>query len=108
MRVTEAVALSAGADHIWSMEAGVVIQTEPGEERSSLELVRRYLDELHERLGFLPVRATWSRRRMHTAPRRAPFSWSDTQRPLYLRSGYQEVPAYNDNIHADVWFEKSL
>ncbi len=27
---------------------------------------------------------------------------------LYLRAGYREVPAYNDNRDADVWFEKGL
>lgn len=27
---------------------------------------------------------------------------------LYRRAGYREVPAYNDNRDADVWFEKGL
>jgi GNAT superfamily N-acetyltransferase len=27
---------------------------------------------------------------------------------LYTRRGYVEVPAYNDNADADVWFEKRL
>ncbi len=27
---------------------------------------------------------------------------------LYLRAGYREVPAYNDNCDADVWLEKLL
>lgn len=154
------------------MEAGVVIHAEPGEERSSLELVRRYLDELHERLGlhacegdveseavayrppsgaFLVVRHADAPigcgairaiasdvaelKRMWVAPgfrglgvgtrllmaleneaRRRGYRIVrlDTRRELneavalYLRSGYQEVPAYNDNIHADVWLEKAL
>src|SRR5690606_40443741 len=27
---------------------------------------------------------------------------------LYLRNGYKEIPAYNDNPYADHWFEKRL
>ncbi|WP_192931134.1 GNAT family N-acetyltransferase [Gemmobacter serpentinus] len=27
---------------------------------------------------------------------------------LYLRDGWQEIPAYNSNPHADHWFEKRL
>jgi ribosomal protein S18 acetylase RimI-like enzyme len=27
---------------------------------------------------------------------------------LYRRAGYVEVPAYNDNLHADLWFERRL
>lgn len=27
---------------------------------------------------------------------------------LYLRHGYVEIPAYNDNPYADYWFEKQL
>ena len=27
---------------------------------------------------------------------------------LYLSAGYREVPAYNDNPKADLWFERSL
>ena len=27
---------------------------------------------------------------------------------LYRRAGYTEVPAYNDNSHADLWFERRL
>ena len=29
-------------------------------------------------------------------------------RALYLRNGYREIPAYNDNPYADHWFEKRL
>jgi len=29
-------------------------------------------------------------------------------RALYLRNGYKEIPAYNDNPYADHWFEKHL
>ena len=29
-------------------------------------------------------------------------------RRLYLRNGYSEIPAYNDNPYADHWFEKPL
>jgi hypothetical protein len=27
---------------------------------------------------------------------------------LYRTSGYQEIPAYNDDPHAHLWFEKPL
>jgi hypothetical protein len=27
---------------------------------------------------------------------------------LYRRSGYREVPAFNDEPHADHWFEKRI
>ncbi len=27
---------------------------------------------------------------------------------LYRRAGYTEIPAYNDNPHADLWFERRL
>jgi GNAT superfamily N-acetyltransferase len=27
---------------------------------------------------------------------------------LYRRAGYVEIPAYNDNFHADLWFERRL
>lgn len=27
---------------------------------------------------------------------------------LYRRAGYAEIPAYNDNPHADLWFERRL
>ena len=29
-------------------------------------------------------------------------------RLLYLKNGYTEIPAYNDNPYAHYWFEKSL
>ncbi|TAM49525.1 MAG: GNAT family N-acetyltransferase [Paraburkholderia sp.] len=29
-------------------------------------------------------------------------------RSLYLRNGYKEIAAYNDNPYADFWFEKRL
>ncbi len=151
---------------------GFTIGAERGDDPSSLGLVRRYLDELRERLGvdacageveaeaaayrpptgaFLVVRRASAAigcgairaiagdvaelKRMWVAPafrgqgvgsrllvaleaeaRRLGYRTVrlDSRRELaeamalYLRAGYREVPAYNDNRHADVWLERAL
>jgi hypothetical protein len=150
----------------------LAIRPEAADEPASLELVHRYLEELHERIdldvcsgdlraeadayrppsgAFLVVRqgsvavgcgairslsgdvgelkrmwvlrrfeaavsagGCWRRWRARpadsaTGPRsstRAGSSPSATA--LYRRAGYREVPAYNDNVDADVWLEKAL
>jgi GNAT superfamily N-acetyltransferase len=148
------------------------IRAERADAQASLDLVHRYLHELHERLGieiccgdvvaeaaayhppsgsFVVVRQegvpvgcgavraiggdVGEMKRMWVAPgirrqgvgarlldtledeaRRIGYRLVrlDTRRELveavslYRRAGYREVPAYNDNADADLWFEKRL
>lgn len=61
-------------------------------------LARRLLDELEaqaRRLGY-------GRVRLDTGPDQP------AARSLYERSGYEAIPAYNDNLYAAHWFEKAL
>jgi hypothetical protein len=32
----------------------------------------------------------------------------EAARAMYLRNGYREIPAYNDNPYAHHWFEKRI
>src|SRR5579875_1851707 len=59
---------------------------------------RRLLDELEARAAAAGVRVV--RLDTHSALAEAV--------QLYRRSGYQPVPPFNDEVHADLWFEKAL
>jgi DNA-binding MarR family transcriptional regulator len=86
-------ALKAGGDGIGEIKRMWVASSARG-----LGVALRLLDALEAQA------AAWRRQALRLDTNRALVE----ARALYLRNGYREIAAYNDNPYADHWFEKRL